>query len=63
VKSSDSSRLRQYVSDFKDVLTSDGKVLFCQACGKFIATKVFSSYTVFKWKQAYCRHCPIKAKI
>jgi hypothetical protein len=28
VKSSDSSRLRKYVSDFKDVFTSDGKVLF-----------------------------------
>jgi hypothetical protein len=36
VKSSDSSCLRQYVSDLKDVLTSDGKVLFCQACGKSI---------------------------
>jgi hypothetical protein len=30
VKSGDSSRLRQYVSDFKDVITSDGKVIFCQ---------------------------------
>jgi hypothetical protein len=36
VKSSDSSRLRQYVSDFKDVFTSGGKVLFCQACIKSI---------------------------
>jgi hypothetical protein len=22
------------LSDFKDMVTSDGKVLFCQACGK-----------------------------
>jgi hypothetical protein len=39
VKSSDSSRLRQYVSDFKDVFTSDGKVLFRQAFGKSIVAK------------------------
>jgi hypothetical protein len=33
VKSGASSRLRQYVSDLKDVLfTCDGEVLFCQAC-------------------------------
>jgi hypothetical protein len=36
VKSSDSSCLRQYVNDFKDVFPSDGKVLFCQACGKSV---------------------------
>jgi hypothetical protein len=45
VKSSDSSRLRQYVSDFKDVFTSDGKVLFCRACGKFIVTQQRSHVT------------------
>jgi hypothetical protein len=55
VKSSDSSRLRQYVNDFKDVFTPDCKVLFCQARGKSIVA-------TFKWKQAYCRHCPIKKK-
>jgi hypothetical protein len=36
VKSSDSSRLHQYVSDFNNVFTSDDRVLFCQACGKSI---------------------------
>jgi hypothetical protein len=44
-KSSDSSRLRQYVSDSKDVFTSDGKVLFCRACGKFIVTQQRSQVT------------------
>jgi hypothetical protein len=39
VKFSDSSHLRQYVSDFKDGLTSDGKVLFCQACGKSVVAQ------------------------
>jgi hypothetical protein len=28
--------LLQYVSDYKDVFTSDGKVLFCQVYGKFV---------------------------
>jgi hypothetical protein len=45
VKSSDSSRLRQYVSDFKDVFTSDGKVLFCQACGKSVVAQQLSQVT------------------
>jgi hypothetical protein len=45
VKSSDSSRLHQYVSDFKDVFTSDGKVLFCQACGKSIVAQQCSQVT------------------
>jgi hypothetical protein len=31
VKSSVSSRLRQCVTEFKDVFTNGGKVLFCQA--------------------------------
>jgi hypothetical protein len=45
VKSSDSSRLRQYISDLKDVFTSDGKVLFCQACGKSIVAQQRSQVT------------------
>jgi hypothetical protein len=45
VKSGDSSRLRQYVSNFKDVLTSDGKVLFCQACGKSTVSQQLSQVT------------------
>jgi hypothetical protein len=42
VKSVDSSRLRQYVSDLKDVFTSDDKVLFSQACGKSIVAQLLS---------------------
>jgi hypothetical protein len=42
VKSSDSSRLRQYVSDFKDVFT---KVLLCQACEKSIFARQRSQVT------------------
>jgi hypothetical protein len=45
VKSSDSSRLHQYVSDFKDVFTSDGKVLLCQACGKSVVAQQHSQVT------------------
>jgi hypothetical protein len=45
VKSSDSSRLRQYVSDFKDVFTSGGKFLFCQACVKSIVSQQRSQVT------------------
>jgi hypothetical protein len=45
VKSSDSSRLRQYISDFKDVFTSDGKVLLRQACGKSIVAQQHSQVT------------------
>jgi hypothetical protein len=45
VKSSDSSCLLQYVSDFKDVFTSDGKVLFSQACGKSIVAQQHSQVT------------------
>jgi hypothetical protein len=36
VKSSASCRLHQYISDFKDLFTSGGKVLFSQACGKSV---------------------------
>jgi hypothetical protein len=39
VKSSASSHLHYYVSDFKDVFTSDGEVLFFQTCGKPIVTQ------------------------
>jgi hypothetical protein len=59
VKSNDSSRLRQYVSDFKDVFTSEGKVLFRQACGK---STVAQHRSQVKWKLAYCRHYPNKTK-
>jgi hypothetical protein len=45
VKSSYSSRSRLFVSDFKDVFTSDGKVLFYQACGKSIVTQQRSQVT------------------
>jgi hypothetical protein len=45
VKSSDSSSLRQYVSDFKDVFTSDSKVIICQACGKSIVPQQRSQVT------------------
>jgi hypothetical protein len=45
VKYSASSRLRQYVSDFKDVFTSDGKVLLCQACGKSVVAQRRSQVT------------------
>jgi hypothetical protein len=37
VKSSTSSRFRWYVSESKDLFTSDGKVLFCQPCRNSIA--------------------------
>jgi hypothetical protein len=42
VKSGDSSRLLQLVSDFKDAFTSDGKIIFCQACGKYIVAQQHS---------------------
>jgi hypothetical protein len=45
VKSSASSHFHQYVSDFKDVFTSDGKVLFCLACGKSIVAQQHSQVT------------------
>ncbi|PSN35047.1 hypothetical protein C0J52_15400 [Blattella germanica] len=34
VKSSVKSRLQQYVDEFKNIFTTDNKVLFCQPCGK-----------------------------
>jgi hypothetical protein len=40
-----SSCLHQCVSDFKDVFTSDGEVLFCQACGKSVVTQQRSKGT------------------
>jgi hypothetical protein len=45
IKSSASSCLCQYVSDFKDVFTSDGEVLFCQTCGKSIVKQQCSQVT------------------
>jgi hypothetical protein len=43
--SSSSSHFCHYVSEFKGVLTSDGKVLFCQACGQSIAMQQYSQVT------------------
>jgi hypothetical protein len=40
-----SSRFRQYVSDFEDVITSDGDILFCEACGKAIVAQQGSQVT------------------
>jgi hypothetical protein len=45
VKSSDSCYLHQYASDFKGVFTSDGKVLVCQARGKYISVQQRSQVT------------------
>jgi hypothetical protein len=45
VKFSDSSHLRQHVSDFRDGFTSDGKVLFCQARGKSVVAQQRSQVT------------------
>jgi hypothetical protein len=45
VKSSACSCLHQYVSEFKDVFTSDGKVLFCQACCKSVVIQQHSQVT------------------
>jgi hypothetical protein len=45
VKSRDSSHLRQYVSDSKDMFTSDDKVLFCRVCRKSIVAKQRSQVT------------------
>jgi hypothetical protein len=56
-KPSDSSRLRQYDSDFKDVFTSDSKVLFCQVCGKTIVAQQRSQITQYL---SGSKHCPIK---
>jgi hypothetical protein len=39
VKSSASSCSHRYVSELKDVFASDGKVPFCQACGKSIVAQ------------------------
>jgi hypothetical protein len=44
-KSNDGSRLRKYVSDFKDVFTSDGSVIFCQPCGKSAVAQQRSQVT------------------
>jgi hypothetical protein len=40
-----SSWKRQYVSDIKDMFTSDGKILFCQSCGKCIVAQQRSQVT------------------
>jgi hypothetical protein len=39
VKSNASSHILQYVGKFKDIFTSDGTVLFGQACGKSVVTQ------------------------
>jgi hypothetical protein len=45
VKSITSSRLRQYISEFKTVFTSDHEVLFRQACAKSIVLQTRSEVT------------------
>ncbi|KAJ4444437.1 hypothetical protein ANN_06229 [Periplaneta americana] len=37
IKSSLRSRLQQYIDEFKNIFTTDGKVLFCQPCGKSVS--------------------------
>jgi hypothetical protein len=45
MQSSDTSHFCHYVTDFKDVFTSDGIVLFCQACGKPVVAQYRSEVT------------------
>ena len=45
VKNSNAVRLRQYVSEFKDVFTTDDKILFCKACGENIVSNQRSQVT------------------
>lgn len=44
-KTSTSCRLQQYVLEFKDTFTSDGKILYCQPCGKAIKVEQRSQVT------------------
>jgi hypothetical protein len=44
--------LPQYVSEIKDVLTSDGKVLLFQACGCLLSHNSVLK-RIFQWRQAY----------
>ena len=45
VKNSNAVRLRQYVSEFKDVFTADDKIIFSKACGKNIVSNQSSQVT------------------
>jgi hypothetical protein len=45
IKSSSSSHFCHYVSEFKGVLTSDGKILFCQACVQSTVMQEYSQIT------------------
>ena len=46
VKNSNAVRLSQYVSEFKDVFTTDDKILFCKACGKnIVSNQRFKSHS------------------
>lgn len=45
MKSSVSSRLRQYICELKTVFTSDHEVLFRQACGKATVVQTSSEVT------------------
>jgi hypothetical protein len=47
VKSRATSHSCQYVSEFNDVFTSDGKILFCQTWGKASVTQQHSQVTQY----------------
>ena len=45
IKASVSSRLQKFCDEYKDVFSTDGKVLFCQPCGKTVAADQRSQIT------------------
>lgn len=45
IKVNVSHRLRQYVQEFKDTFSTDGKILYCQPCGKSIKADQRSQVT------------------
>lgn len=45
IKASVSSRLQKFCDEYKDVFSTDGKVLFCQPCGKSVAADQRSQIT------------------
>jgi hypothetical protein len=38
--------MHQYVSEFKDVFMSDGKGLFCQACGMLLHKSILKLHNI-----------------